>query len=207
MVTYLDHMVGEVLATIRDAGIAQNTLVVFASDNGAMQEGGYLRKWFQSSGELRGGKRDIYDGGIRTAQLAWWPGVIRGGSKTDIATAFWDFLPTACAVAGTPVPPGLDGISIAPTLNGRYGKQKHHAVLYWEFHEMGGRRGVLLDGRWKAVQYGVNAAKQGDVEVYDTRVDTSEKRDIARERPDLVDAAKRAFTAERVADPEFPFKG
>ena len=206
MVTYLDHMVGEVLATIHDAGIAKNTLVLFASDNGAMQEGGYLRKWFQSSGELRGGKRDIFDGGIRTAQLAWWPGVIRGGSKTDIATAFWDFLPTACAVAGAPVPPGIDGISIAPTLNSRYGKQKHHAVLYWEFHEMGGRRGVLLDGRWKAVQYDVNSAKQGAVEVFDTRIDPSEKRDIARERPDLVDAAKRAFSAERVADPEYPFK-
>jgi arylsulfatase A-like enzyme len=206
MVTYLDHMVGEVLATLRDAGIAKNTLVLFASDNGAMQEGGYLRKWFQSSGDLRGGKRDIYDGGIRTAQLAWWPGVIRGGSSSDIATAFWDFLPTACAVAGAPVPPGIDGISIAPTLNGRYGKQKHHAVLYWEFHEMGGRRGVLLDGRWKAVQYDVNSAKQGVVEVYDTRLDPSEKRDIAQERPDLVDAAKRAFTAERVADPEYPFK-
>jgi arylsulfatase A-like enzyme len=72
---------------------------------------------------------------------------------------------------------------------------------------MGGRRGVLLDGRWKAVQYGVNAAKQGDVEVYDTRVDPSEKRDIARERPDLVDAAKRAFARERTADSEYPFKG
>ena len=207
MVTYLDHMVGEVLATIRDAGIARNTLVVFASDNGAMQEGGYLRKWFQSSGELRGGKRDIYDGGIRTAQLAWWPGVIPEGSKTELPTAFWDFLPTVCDLAGAKTPAGLDGISYAPTLHKRYGRQAIHDVLYWEFHEMGGRRGVLLDGRWKAIQYGVNAAKQGDVEVYDTRVDPSEKRDIARERPDLVDAAKRAFARERTADPEYPFKG
>jgi hypothetical protein len=72
---------------------------------------------------------------------------------------------------------------------------------------MGGRRGVLLDGHWKAIQYGVNAARQGAVEVYDTRLDPSEERDIARERPDLVDAAKRAFTRERTADPEYPFKG
>ncbi len=206
MVSYLDHMVGEVLATIRDAGIARNTLVLFASDNGAMQEGGYLRKWFQSSGALRGGKRDIYDGGIRTAQLAWWPGVIPAGSRTELPTAFWDFLPTVCDLAGAKAPTGLDGISYAPTLHKRYGRQVIHEVLYWEFHELGGRRGVLLDGRWKAIQYGVNAAKAGDVEVYDTRLDPSEERDIARERPDLVNAAKRAFARERTDDTDYPFK-
>lgn len=206
MVAYLDHMVGEVLSVVQDAGIARNTLVLFASDNGSMQEGGYLRKWYKSSGELRGGKRDIYDGGIRTAQLAWWPGVIQPGSKTEVPTAFWDFLPTACALAGAPVPADIDGISVAPSIHKRYGRQQRHDVLYWEFHEMGGRRGVLLNGRWKAVQYNVNAAKTGDVEIYDLDVDPSEARDIARERPDLVDVAKRAFTAERVADPEYPFK-
>jgi arylsulfatase A-like enzyme len=206
MVAYLDHMVGEVLSTLRDTGIAENTLVIFASDNGSMQEGGYLRKWFKSSGELRGGKRDIYDGGIRTAQLAWWPGVIAPGRKSNHPTAFWDFLPTACELAGARSPFEIDGISFAPTIHRRFGQQKHHNVLYWEFHEMGGRRGVLLDGRWKAVQYNVNASKPGDVELYDLRRDPSEGNDIARERPDLVDAAKRAFVAERIADKEYPFK-
>lgn len=206
MVTYLDHMVGEVLAAVRDAGIAKNTLVLFASDNGAMQEGGYLRKWFQSSGILRGGKRDVFDGGIRTAQLAWWPGVLKPGSKTDIPTAFWDFLPTACALSGAILPPGMDGISYAPTLHRHYGFQNHHAVLYWEFHELGGRRAVLLDGRWKALQYNVNMAKSGLMEVYDTQEDASETRDLARERPDLVDKARRAFVMERTPDPEYPFR-
>ena len=70
---------GQVLARLHTLGIAENTLVLFASDNGAMSEGGWSRDYFNSSGPLRGGKRDMYEGGVRTPLIAWWPGRVAGG--------------------------------------------------------------------------------------------------------------------------------
>lgn len=71
--THLDDAVGQVLARLRQLGVAENTLVLFSSDNGAMSEGGWSRDYFQSSGPLRGGKRDLYEGGVRVPLIAWRP--------------------------------------------------------------------------------------------------------------------------------------
>ena len=83
MVSYMDHNIGILLDTLVELGIAENTLVMFASDNGAMQEGGHKRESFNSNGELRGGKRDLYEGGVRTPKIAWWPGKIEPSRVTD----------------------------------------------------------------------------------------------------------------------------
>ena len=100
MVTYLDATVGKVLDKLRELGIADHTLVLFSSDNGAMSEGGWSRTNFDSSGSLRGGKRDMYEGGIRVPLIAWWPGKVPAGTTSDHVSAFWDFAPTACELAG-----------------------------------------------------------------------------------------------------------
>ncbi|WP_197528641.1 arylsulfatase [Aeoliella mucimassa] len=115
MVTYLDHSVGQIVAKLNELGIAENTLVIFSSDNGAMSEGGWNRDYFNGSGQYRGGKRDLYEGGIRVPTVAWWPGTIAPVSKSDHMSAFWDFLPTACELAGVDSPDDIDGISFAPT--------------------------------------------------------------------------------------------
>ena len=79
MVTYLDDTVGAVLNKLEETGMAENTLVIFSSDNGPMSEGGWDRQFFDSDGPLRGGKRDLYEGGIRVPTVAWWPGTVRAG--------------------------------------------------------------------------------------------------------------------------------
>ena len=88
MVTYMDENVGLVLKKLKELGIDKNTLVIFSSDNGAMSEGGHKRENFNSSGILRGGKRDLYEGGIRVPTIAWWPETIKAGRISEHVSAF-----------------------------------------------------------------------------------------------------------------------
>src|ERR1019366_1672752 len=125
-----------------------------------------------SSGPLRGIKRDLYDGGIREPMLARWPGKIKEGSVTHFAGAFWDFMPTAAELSGVSTPPGIDGISFLPTLLGK--PQKPHDYLYWEFHERGYSQAVRM-GDWK----GVRPKAGAPVELYDLRTDIGEKTNLA----------------------------
>jgi arylsulfatase A len=185
MVTCLDDAVGQVLAKLQQAGLAHDTLVLFASDNGAMSEGGWDRNFFSSSGPLRGGKRDMYEGGIRTPLIAWWPGRIAGGRTTDHASAFWDFVPTACELANIPAPEDTDGISYLPTLLGRPGEQAQHDYLYWEFHEQGGKQAVRR-GDWKAVRLNTKRPGRSVVELYNLAEDLGEERNVAGEHPETV---------------------
>ncbi|MCO6044666.1 arylsulfatase [Aeoliella sp. ICT_H6.2] len=182
MVTYLDDSVGQVLAKLQELGIAENTLVIFSSDNGAMSEGGWSREYFNSSGPYRGGKRDLYEGGIRVPTIAWWPGAIAAGSKSDHISAAWDFLPTACELAGMGAPSDIDGISFAPTLLAR-GKQRKHDYLYWEFYEQGGKQAVRR-GDWKGVRLKVSDTPV--FELYNLAFDPGEQHDLAEEHPEIV---------------------
>lgn len=87
-------------------------------------------QFFDSNGELRGGKRDLYEGGIREPFIACWPGRIEAGSVSEHISTFWDFLPTACEVAGVESAVKTDGISYLPALLGK-DKQLNHDYLYW----------------------------------------------------------------------------
>jgi arylsulfatase A-like enzyme len=185
MVSALDDAVGQVLAKLRDKGLAENTLVLFASDNGAMSEGGWSREYFNSSGGLRGGKRDVYEGGIRTPLLAWWPGRVAAGETTEHVSAFWDFVPTACELAGVAAPADTDGVSYAPTLLGRGAEQQPHEYLYWEFYEQGGKQAVRA-GNWKLVRLNALAPERDILELYDLATDPGEVRNLAAEHPEIV---------------------
>ena len=147
MVNVLDDYVGDVMEELKTLGIAVNTLVIFSSDNGAHEEGGADPEYFNSNGEFRGFKRDLYDGGIHVPFIASWPGKIPAGTTSDHLSAFWDFLPTMADLTGQPLQQNTDGISMLPTLSSRSG-QKQHAGLYWEFHERGGRVAALKDQFW-----------------------------------------------------------
>ncbi|WP_161890132.1 arylsulfatase [Pontibacter russatus] len=202
MVTKLDSYVGEVMQEVKRLGIEESTLIVFTSDNGPHREGGNVPEFFNSSGGLRGIKRDLYEGGIRVPMIAAWPSVIKKGTESDYAGAFWDFFPTFAALAGQPAPAGTDGISILPALTSR-GKQKQHAFLYWEFHEDGGRQAVRM-GDWKGVRLGVKKDRNAPVQLYDLATDPREIKDISAAHPDVVKQIAAIMAREHIANKDFP---
>jgi arylsulfatase A len=204
MVSRLDWEVGQILSKLRKLGLAEDTLVLFASDNGSMQEGGYEREWFNSSGPLRGGKRDLFEGGIRVPAIAWWPSTIAAGSESDHVAAFWDILPTACELATIPAPSNTDGISFVPTLKGK-AKQKKHEYLYWEFHEQGGKQAVLMNN-WKAIRRDVRNHPNGPLELYDLSKDPQESKNIAAAHPEKTHRFAEIMQTARSDSPRFHFQ-
>lgn len=184
MVSYMDHNVGLLRAKLETLGIAENTLVMFASDNGAMAEGGHKREYFKSSGALRGGKRDMWEGGIRTPMIAWWPGHIKAGQVSDHVSAFWDISPTVRELAEAEAQIDTDGLSMVPLLLGE-GLQKKHDYLYWEFFEMGGKR-AILKSKWKLILYKTNTDRDPRAELFDLSKDESEKYDVAKQHPEVI---------------------
>jgi arylsulfatase A len=130
MITRMDRDIGRIMNLLKKLNIDEKTIVFFSSDNGAAQR---REGRFDSSGLLRGRKRDMYEGGIRVPMLARWPGKIKPASVTGHISAFWDFLPTCAELAGISAPKNIDGISMVPTLLGQDDRQKSHKFLYWEF--------------------------------------------------------------------------
>jgi len=195
MISYMDHNMGMLFAKLKEFGLDENTLVMFASDNGAMQEGGHFREDFNSSGELRGGKRDMWEGGIRTPMIAWWPGKIKQGQVTDHLSAFWDISPTVRELAGAEPQVDTDGISLVPILLGKT-NQKKHDYLYWEFFEMGGKR-AILKGKWKLILYKTNSDLNPRVELFDLSQDMSEKKSVADAYPEVVSELRTLMESVR----------
>jgi len=203
MVGRLDLYVGQVLQRLKELGIDEQTLVIFASDNGPHVEGGADPIFFNSGGGLRGFKRDLYEGGIRVPFAARWPGVIAEHQESDFVGAFWDLLPTFADLAGAAKPQGLDGLSIVPALTGK-GKQEEHPYLYWEFHEQGGKQAVRY-GRWKGVRLQAKANPDGPIELYDLSQDLQEKHNIAHEHPELVREIQGFIKESHHESSLFPF--
>ncbi|HOJ67476.1 MAG: arylsulfatase [Candidatus Hydrogenedentes bacterium] len=201
MITRMDRDVGGILALLRELEIDRDTLVMFTSDNGPHKESGANPAFFNSSGGLRGIKRDLYEGGIRVPAIAWWPGKISPGSTSDHPWAFWDVLPTFAELAGTECPP-CDGLSFAPLLRGATRPPERHPYFYWEFHERGFAQAVRWN-QWKAVR--VNLAE--DFEIFDLNGDPAETTNIAASRPDLREEALRLFSESRVPSPLWPAPG
>ena len=204
MIKQLDDYVGEILAKIAELGIEENTIVFFASDNGPHLEGGADPDYFNSNGDLKGYKRDMYDGGIRTPLLVKWPGRIQEGSKTDHISAFWDIMPTLAEISGAELPVNTDGISFLPTLVGK-GKQKEHEYLFWEFHEQGGKMAVRM-GDWKAVKLNINKTPQGETELYDLSSDIGETKNVASSNPDIVKKMEEIMKEAHQPSENFKFE-
>lgn len=183
MVTYLDDAVGQVIQKLNSLGLSEKTLVIFSSDNGPMSEGGGNKNAFQSGGPLRGGKRDLYEGGIRVPTIACWPGTIQAGAVSDHPSAFWDFMPTACELAGVEPPADGGGLSYLPTLLGK--TQAKHPYLYWEFYERGGAQAVRR-GKWKGVRRNVRKQREGPIELYNLEEDLAEANNVAEAHPEIV---------------------
>ncbi len=203
MMTRLDGEIGKVLALLDDLGIAKQTLVMLTSDNGAHREGGHMPEFFNSTGSLRGIKRDLYEGGIRVPMIARWPGKIAPGTVTDLPSAFWDVVPTMCELAGAAPPKETDGISFVPTLLGQTDKQKPHEFLYWEFSPQGGKQAVRM-GQWKGVRLNLKKDPDAPFELYNLKDDPGETKNVASEHPDVVARMKEIIQAEHVKSDLFP---
>jgi len=192
MISRLDSYVGELLTRLEDLGIDNNTLILFTSDNG-----GFRFSELKHNGILKGRKRDLYEGGVRVPLLAKWPGKVASGIVTDHISAFWDFLPTACDVAGVAIPDDIDGISYYPTLVGE--NQPCHEYLYWEFHEQGKKQAVRM-GNWKGVRLNVFEEPDGPIELYNLETDISEDNNIAADQTEVVEKIRKIMVDGRSDD-------
>lgn len=199
MITLMDGYVGRMLDELRALGIAENTLVIFTSDNGPQKESRHDLTRFKPSGPFTGIKRSLTDGGIRVPCVAWWPGTVRAGAVSGHVGYFGDWMATAAALAGAAVPEGRDSLSFAPELTGR-GEQARHEFLYWEFHEGGFRQAALYDGRWKGIRSG---APDAPVRLYDQRRDVAETNDVAALHPEVARKIEAYLGAARGESPEW----
>jgi arylsulfatase A-like enzyme len=204
MVTLLDRQVGELMAKLEELGIEKNTLVIFSSDNGPHLEGGADPDYFDSNGQLKGYKRDLYEGGIRTPMIACWPGTVAAGSQSGHISAFWDVLPTFAEIVGANTPENIQGISFLPTLLNKEG-QKQHGHLYWEFHEKGGRQ-AIRKGNWKYVSYDVFNPEKQTAELYELSTDIGEENNVATQHLEIVKEMQGILSEARIPSETFLFE-
>jgi arylsulfatase A-like enzyme len=193
MVGLVDKDVGRVMRKLKELGIDEKTLVIFASDNGANEEFIPLG----STGGLRGYKRLLYEGGIRAPFIVRWPGRIQPGTTSDLLTSFVDFLPTAADLCGVPAPKGIDGISILPTLLGKKQMARHDS-LYFEIYEPYFQQAVRW-GDWKGYRLGTEAP----LELYNLQTDPTEAHDVAAAYPEIVKRIEAIMAAEHIPSPHF----
>lgn len=184
MIRNLDNSVGLINNRLIKLGLADNTLVIFFSDNGPHEEGNHKVDFFNSSGHLRGKKRDLYEGGIKTPFIAKWPRKIKPGTASGHISCFWDFLPSFCELAGVQVPENIDGISFIPAMTGKHEIQEEHPYMYWEFYEAGGKQAVRK-GNWKGVRLDVSKGETY-FELYELSTDPAEELNIADKHPEIV---------------------
>jgi arylsulfatase A-like enzyme len=201
MVEHLDNGVGQIMKLLKDLDIDDDTIVRFTSDNGPHREGGHDPDFWDSNSDLRGIKRDLYEGGIRVPLIIRWPDKIKPGSTSDHISAFWDMLPTFCEIAKIDPPENIDGISLLPALLRK--TQKKHEYLYWEFTEQGGKQ-AIRKGNFKAIRLQILQNPNAEVLLFDLESDPGESRNIADEHPDIVEELRVLFRQARAESIEFP---
>ena len=201
MVTRLDTYVGQIVDKLKELGLYDNTILIFASDNGPHMEGGADPDFFDSNGPWRGYKRDVYEGGIRVPMIVSWPGHVAQGAATDFMCSFWDLMPTFRELTGSGAYEGLDGVSLLPLWEGRKG-QREHDYLYFEFQELGGRQAVRK-GPWKLVRMAVRT-ENSHYELYNLDDDPGETKDLAAEEPGKLAELRAIMEEAHVPNPGFP---
>ncbi|WP_270088029.1 arylsulfatase [Sphingobacterium sp. SYP-B4668] len=201
MVSRMDAYVGQIVDKLQELNLLDNTIIMFTSDNGAHREGGADPVFFNSTAGLKGYKRDLYEGGIRTPFIVSWPSQIKTSKQISHTAAFWDIMPTVVEISGKNMESYTDGISFLPTLTAK-GKQKSHDYLYWEFHEDGGKQAVLVDG-WKLIKLKVKS-EQPHFELYNLKKDPKEVNNLVGQYPKIVKKLTAQLEAAHQESPIFP---
>ena len=208
MVTRLDREVGRIVKLLDELNLADDTIFVFSSDNGATMPGtgGLDTQRLASNGTLRDWKGSPYEGGLRVPTVVIWPGRIAAGHVIDSPTGFEDWLPTLLDLAGLAeqIPAGGDGTSLAAMLRGEAEPPKER-TLYRELTE--GRWQAAVDGRWKAIRRAVGPqkpAEPGPMELYDLAADPSETTNVAGRNPAVAERMRTILDREHVPHPDWP---
>ncbi len=184
MILDIDNDIKNIRESLDKHGIANNTLIIFSSDNGPHNEGGHSVKFFNSNGEKRGLKRDLYEGGVRVPMIAYWADKIPAGSVNNSIVAFQDLLPTVAEIAKVECPQ-TDGTSMTPALLGKV-MNNTQRTLYWEFPERGDSRALLRDNI-KLIHY-----KRGNLyQLFDIVKDPTESKNIIKDFPKLAQELKK----------------
>jgi arylsulfatase A-like enzyme len=212
MVHDLDSYVGRVLKALDTYDLTDNTLVIFTSDNGATHPGakeasfhigGADIAFFESTGNLRGYKGSVYEGGIRVPMIAKLPNVIEAGAVTDCATYFADWFPTLCDAVKFSPPIESDGESFWSKLTNKTSAWKRKNPMIWIFPEYGGQV-AIQDADWKLVRVGLATKKPGAWELYHISEDPSETRDMSATHPEIVQRLAGLLREANASNEIFP---
>lgn len=187
MIRQMDEGIGWVLDALDEAGLRENTLVVFTSDNGGER--------FSDNWPLVGGKMDLTEGGIRVPQIARWPAVAAPGGVSEQATISMDWAATMVEAGGAQADPAypFDGESLLPWLRGA---PPHDRALFWRMKLKSQR--ALREGRWKYL------AIEGNEYLFDLEADERERANLARREPQRLEAMRASFQAWEATMPPVP---
>jgi arylsulfatase A len=203
VVEAIDWSVGQMLDTLKEAGIDENTLVIYTTDNGPWhwigENGGYAFP-------LRGGKGTTYEGGMRVPFIARWPGHVPAGAVNREPLTHLDLMPTIAALTGAKLPEAkIDGADISPILLGKADAKNPHEAL---FYYANGNLHAVRAGKWKfkaettlqdETEYGPYENPDAKIPpaLYDLDRDPSEQKNVAKDHPDIVDRLKKLIQAKR----------
>ena len=199
MVTMIDNDLKTILDLLRDLKLEDNTIVFFTGDNGGQdrfRDSQHPRGYFgpnlnpRTGVEFRGGKGNLYEGGLRIPYLVRWPGKIQANKVSDLVFSQVDVYPTLAELSAGKTPNDLDGMSILTELIGETAtghKQAQHDFLYWEY----ANQTAVRMGKWKAIQ----TKKDNAWALYDLDQDVSEKIDVASQHPDILEKMVAHATA------------
>jgi arylsulfatase A len=211
MISDLDRHVGAVRAALEKAGILDETLIVFTSDNGATHPGmgkshfhigGADPVFFNSEDGLRGYKGSLYEGGIRVPLMVRLPGKVKAGAVNDTPSFFADWFPTLCGAADLKIPENLDGTNIWPAIS--EGKDiERKTPMLWFYPEYGGQVAARI-GDFKIIRCDLMRKNPGPWEVFDLKQDRGESRNIAAEKPGLIRQTLELLKKEVVPNAIFP---
>ncbi len=192
MIRRVDNGVEDIIQTLKDFGIDDNTLVIFSSDNGPHKEGNNPKS-FESFADMAGIKRDLWEGGLKVPTIVRYPGKIPSGSQVSFNSGFWDWLATFADMANAPIPAKTDGVSLMPSLTQHNG-QKDKGYSYVEYYSNSNtpnwgvfgshankkrnQMQVIKLGKYKGVRYNIKSHKD-DFEIYDISTDHTEKKNLA----------------------------
>lgn len=172
----LDWSTGEILDRLRALGLAEQTLVIFTSDNGPERKSG------GSAAPLNGTKHTVFEGGLRVPFIAWWPGKVPAARRSDDFITTLDLLPTFARLAGAELPKDrpLDGFDVSPVLLGEAGARSPRTTLYSLYGLNAKRQESMREGRWKL-------HLTTPPQLFDLTVDPGEATDVAAKHPEVVE--------------------
>lgn len=212
MIFDLDRHVGRVMQALENAGVAENTLVIFSSDNGPTLDvgerskfhvGGADPKFFNSTRNLRGYKGSVYEGGLRVPTIVRLPSAKLAGTTNESPSYFADWFPTLCAAANLPAPSGLDGESLWMNLTQPAAPLRRQRPMVWVFPEYSGQVAVRFDD-WKLVRRGLRTRQPGPWELYDLSSDQAEAINLADSQGDVVARGIQILLDQTRANEHFP---